>query len=70
MPERATLERARRARRRGKVPYTQAGEFAREEFRHVRRRKHGASGRKQAIAIDLSKARRAGMRIPAKPKRS
>lgn len=66
MPERATLERARAAKRRGKPPSSQAGEFVREEIRQVRRGKHGARSRKQAIAIGLSKARRAGVRIPAK----
>lgn len=68
MPEKATLRRARRARRRGLAPSTQAGEFVREEFHHVRRGKHGASSPEQAIAIGLSKARRAGVRIPSRPR--
>ena len=58
MPEKKTLERARRDRREGKSPSTQAGEFVREEFEHVRRGKHGARSPQQAIAIGLSKARR------------
>jgi len=65
MPERETKERARRDRRQGKSPSTQAGEFVREEFHHVREGKHGARSAKQAIAIGLSKARRAGVDLPA-----
>lgn len=63
MPEKATLERARKDRREGKAPTTQAGEFVREEMRHIRQGKHGASSAKQAIAIGLSKARRAGVKL-------
>ena len=63
MPEKRTLERARRARRQGKRPTTQAGEFVREEMHHVRSGKHGAQSRKQVIAIGLSKARRAGVKL-------
>ena len=66
MPEKKTLERARRAKREGKRPTTQAGEFVREEMHHVREGKHTARSRKQVVAIGLSKARRAGVRIPAK----
>ncbi|HEV8586876.1 MAG TPA: DUF6496 domain-containing protein [Methylomirabilota bacterium] len=64
MPEKRTLERARRDRRQGKAPSTQAGEFVREEIHHVRSGKHGARSAKQAIAIGLSKARRAGVPLP------
>jgi len=64
MPEKRTLERARRDRREGKSPSTQAGEFVREEIHHVREGKHGARSAKQAIAIGLSKARRAGVPLP------
>ena len=63
MPEKRTRERARRARREGKSPSTQAGEFVREEIHHIREGKHGARSAKQAIAIGLSKARRAGVRL-------
>src|SRR2546426_3090841 len=63
MPEKATLERARRDKREGKAPSTQAGEFVREEIHHVREGKHGARSTKQAIAIGLSKARRAGVKL-------
>src|SRR2546425_8550598 len=63
MPEKRTLERARRARRQGKRPSTQAGEFIREEMHHIREGKHGARSTKQAIAIGLSKARRSGVRL-------
>jgi hypothetical protein len=67
MPEKRTLERARRDRREGKSPTTQAGEFVREEIHHVRSGKHGARSTKQAIAIGLSKARRAGVRLGPPP---
>jgi hypothetical protein len=66
MPDRRTTERARRDKRQGKSASTQAGEFVREEIHHVRSGKHGARSTKQAIAIGLSKARRAGVRLPAK----
>jgi hypothetical protein len=66
MPERKTLERADEDAREGKSPSTQAGEFVREEMHHVREGKHGAANTKQAIAIGLSKARRAGVKLPAK----
>jgi hypothetical protein len=66
MPEKQTIERARRARRQGKAPSTQAGEFVREEIHHVREGKHGARSTRQAIAIGLSKARRAGVKLPPK----
>jgi Family of unknown function (DUF6496) len=65
MPERRTLERARQDKREGKAPTTQAGEFVREEMDHIREGKHGARSAKQAIAIGLSKARRAGVELPA-----
>jgi hypothetical protein len=68
MPERTTLERTRKARREGKSPSTQAGEFVREEIEHIREGKHGARSTKQAIAIGLSKARRAGVKLTP-PKR-
>src|SRR3970040_757725 len=61
MPEKKTIERARRAARAGKSPSTQAGEFVREEMEHIREGKHGARSGRQAIAIGLSKARRAGV---------
>jgi Family of unknown function (DUF6496) len=64
MPEKETLERAERDKRQGKSPSTQAGEFVREEMHHVREGKHGAASTKQAIAIGLSKARRAGVDLP------
>ena len=64
MPEKKTVEKAKRARREGKAPSTQAGEFVREEVHHVREGKHGARSTKQAIAIGLSKARRAGVDLP------
>ena len=68
MPEKQTLKRARRDARQGKAPSTQAGEFVREEMHHIRAGKHGARSTKQAIAIGLSKARRAGVKLrpPAK----
>jgi len=63
MSESSTIQRAREDRRQGKSPSTQAGEFVREEFHHIRVGKHGARSAKQAIAIGLSKARRAGVRL-------
>src|SRR2546423_13434617 len=66
MPEKDTLERADRDKRAGKSPSTQAGEFVREEMHHVREGKHGVRNTKQAIAIGLSKARRAGVQLPAR----
>jgi len=68
MPERETVERAQQDAREGKSPSTQAGEFVREEMHHVREGKHGAASTKQAIAIGLSKARRAGVKLST-PKR-
>jgi len=68
MPESSTIRKARRDARAGKAPSTQAGEFVREEFHHIRQGKHGARSTKQAIAIGLSKARRAGVKLPP-PKR-
>jgi hypothetical protein len=68
MPEKKTLERAQRDKREGKAASTQAGEFVREEIEHIREGKHGARSTKQAIAIGLSKARRAGVKLPP-PKR-
>src|SRR5689334_13861998 len=65
MPEKETLERAREDAREGKSPSTQAGEFVREEMDHIREGKHGARSTKQAIAIGLSKARRAGVKLRA-----
>ena len=68
MPEKATIERARKAKRQGKAPSSQAGEFVREEIHHVREGRHGARSAKQAIAIGLSKARRAGVRLKPPPR--
>src|SRR5712691_9064313 len=68
MPEKATIERAKKDKREGKAPSTQAGEFVREEIEHIREGKHGARSTKQAIAIGLSKARRAGVKLPAPKK--
>ena len=67
MPEKETLERAREDAREGKAPTTQAGEFVREEIHHVREGKHGVRSPKQAIAIGLSKARKAGVKLPPAP---
>lgn len=63
MPEKETIERAKVDAREGKSPSTQAGEFVREEIHHIREGKHGAASTKQAIAIGLSKARRAGVKL-------
>lgn len=64
MPDPETIERAQEDEREGKSPSTQAGEFVKEEMDHIREGKHGARSTKQAIAIGLSKARRAGVKLP------
>src|SRR5688572_27718953 len=64
MPKQETIRRARKDKRQGKSTSTQAGEFVREEIREIREGKHGARSAKQAIAIGLSKARRAGVALP------
>src|SRR5246127_2683580 len=64
MPEQERLRHARRDAAQGKVPSTQAGEFVREQIEHIRKGKHGARSTKQAIAIGLSQARRAGVDLP------
>ena len=64
MPEKKTIERARKDKREGKAPSTQAGEFVKEEMDHIREGEHGARSPEQAIAIGLSKARRAGVKLP------
>jgi len=65
MPTARAIERARRDRKQGKSPSTQAGEFVREEIEKVRAGEHGVRSVKQAIAIGLSEARRAGVKLPA-----
>lgn len=67
MPEKQTILRARRDKRQGKAPTTQAGEFVKEEMDHIREGKHGARSTRQAIAIGLSKARRAGVKLGPPP---
>ena len=64
MPDKRIVARARRDLRQGKSPSTAAGEFVKEEMEHIREGKHGARSAKQAIAIGLSKARRAGVPLP------
>ncbi|MCU1281837.1 MAG: ku family containing protein [bacterium] len=66
MPEKRTIERAKKDKREGKSASTQAGEFVRQEIEHVRQGKHGVKSTKQAIAIGLSEARRAGVKIPGR----
>jgi len=65
MPEEKVLQQARKEKEEGKSPSTQAGEFVREEMHHIREGKHGARSPQQAIAIGLSKARRAGVELPS-----
>lgn len=65
MPQKRTLARAKHDKRSGKAPTTQAGEFVKEEIDEVRAGKHGVKNTKQAIAIGLSKARRAGVKLPS-----
>ena len=66
MPEKETIERAKKDKREGKSASTQAGEFVRQEMHHIREGKHGAKNTKQAIAIGLSEARRAGVKLPSR----
>lgn len=68
MPDKSTLKRLAKDRREGKSSSTQAGEFVREEIEHIREGMHGARSAKQAIAIGLSKARRAGVKLPVPKK--
>ncbi|MFL6245347.1 MAG: DUF6496 domain-containing protein [Thermoanaerobaculia bacterium] len=68
MPEKETIRKARQDKREGKAASTQAGEFVHEEIEHIRHGEHGARSTKQAIAIGLSKARRAGVKLPPPPK--
>ena len=70
MPEKKTVERSERAKKEGKAPSTQAGEFVRAEIDRVRAGKHGVRSTKQAIAIGLSEARRAGVKLPPPKKGS
>jgi hypothetical protein len=70
MPDKDTIERAQKDAAEGKSPSTQAGEFVHEEIEHIREGKHGAKSTKQAIAIGLSKARRAGVKLPPPKKGS
>jgi hypothetical protein len=70
MPKKETVKLARRAEREGKSASTQAGEFVREEIESIRKGEHGARSTKQAIAIGLSKARRAGVKLPVPKKGS
>jgi hypothetical protein len=70
MPEKATVARAKKALREGKKPTTAAGEFVREEIHHVRSGKHGAASRQQAVAIGLSKARKAGVPLGGAKKKA
>jgi hypothetical protein len=70
MPEQQTIQRAKKKTREGRAPSTQAGEFVREEIKHIRQGKHGARSTKQAIAIGLSKARKAGIALPPRGKQT
>lgn len=69
MPKQDVIQRAKKKAREGRAPSTQAGEFVREEMEHIRQGKHGARSTKQAIAIGLSKARRAGVALPPRGKK-
>src|SRR5437868_1382778 len=68
MPEKRVMKKAAQDKRQGKASSSQAGEFVREEMHHIRKGKHGARSTKQAIAIGLSKARRAGVNLKAPKK--
>lgn len=70
MPEKATKKRVAKRKRRGNKASTQAGEFVREEMHHKKSEKHRIKNRKQAIAIGLSKARRSGVAVPKRKKKT
>ena len=72
MPDKSTIKKAQRDKREGKSASTQAGEFVHDEIEKIRKGKHGARSTKQAIAIGLNEARRAGvdLKAPAKGKTS
>jgi hypothetical protein len=65
MPDKKTIEKAKKDKAEGKSPGTQAGEFVKAEIEKVRRGEHGVRNAKQAIAIGLSEARRAGIDLPS-----
>ena len=64
MPRQEIIRKAKQDKRAGKSASTQAGEFVKDEIDKIRRGKHGARSTKQAIAIGLSEARRAGVDLP------
>src|SRR5215471_18419368 len=64
MPDKSTIEKAKKDQEEGKSPSTQAGEFVHDEIEKVRKGKHGVRSVKQAIAIGLSEARRSGVKLP------
>jgi hypothetical protein len=66
MAKKTTKKKAMKKKRAGKSPSTQAGEFVREEM-EIKKSKKKKMSRKQAIAIGLSEARRAGVKIPKNP---
>lgn len=68
MPSKTTVKKAKKDKREGKAATTQAGEFVKEEMHHAKEGKHKVRSPKQAIAIGLSKARRAGVKVPPKGK--
>ena len=70
MPEKRTLKRARQAKKEGKASTTQAGAFVQEEMEHMKGGKHPVKSRKQAVAIGLSKARKAGVKVPKRGAKS
>lgn len=70
MPEKKTIAKARKLKREGKAPSTQAGAFVEEEFEHIKKKKPGVKNKKQAVAIGLSKARKAGVNIPNKTRKN
>ena len=70
MPEKKTIKRARKAKREGKAATTQAGAFVKEEMDHMKSGKHPVKSRKQAVAIGLSKARKAGVKVPKQGSKS
>lgn len=70
MPTSRPRQRAEKAKREGKAPTTQAGEFVNQEMHALKRRKRNVSSRKQAIAVGLSKARQAGVKLPPRTRKA
>jgi hypothetical protein len=68
MPDKKTIDKAKRDKAEGKSASTQAGEFVHAEMDKIRKGEHGARNTKQAVAIGLNEARRAGVGLKPQAK--